>query len=187
MSELVVANGSPITVKVVKPESDDVQFVGAYVTRQTAKGLEQVFIPVADKGWKKENDTYTYQHYVKEPADIVLVFIKSPTVMYDANGGQEYVYEPGATEPKNTVSFAEDTGREEYTSHAAQAPAGCEDTWQFAGWLLARNKVLLPAEHTVTYNEGTNTLTFNGKGTNISTGEAVSSTTVTDGATLVAQ
>lgn len=88
-------------------------------------------------------------------------------------------------EPTDTVSFA--TGQTEYTSHAAQAPAGCENTWQFQGWLLARNRVLLPAVHTVTYDKGTNTLTFSGNGTNISTGEAVSSTMVTGGATLVAQ
>lgn len=187
MSELVVANGSPITVKVVKPESDDVQFVGAYVTRQTQNGLEKEFIPAAS--WKPDDGTYTYtyEYRVEEPADIVLVFVKKPMVIYEANGGQKYVHTAGAPEPKNTVSFAEDTGRTKYTSHAAQAPVGCEDTWQFAGWLLARNKVLLPAEHTVIYDKGANTLTFNGKGTNISTGEAVSSTTVTDGATLVAQ
>ena len=187
MSELVVANGSPITVKVVKPESDDVQFVGAYVTRQTQNGLEKEFIPAAS--WKPDDGTYTYtyEYRVEEPADIVLVFVKKPMVIYEANGGQKYVHTAGAPEPTDTVSFAENTGLTEYTSHAAQAPVGCEDTWQFAGWLLARNKVLLPAEHTVIYDKGANTLTFNGKGTNISTGEAVSSTTVTDGATLVAQ
>lgn len=179
MRELVVANGSPITVKVVKPKSDDVQFVGAYVTRQTAEGLEQVFIPVTDKGWIEEGDTYTYQHHVEEPADIVLVFIKSPTVVYDANGGQEYVYKPDATEPKNTVSFAEDTGRTEYTSHAAQAPEGCKDTWQFQGWLLARSKTLLPAEHTVRYDKNTDTLTFTDNGS--------ASGSAKGGATLIAQ
>lgn len=179
MRELVVANGSPITVKVVKPKSDDVQFVGAYVTRQTAEGLEQVFIPVTDKGWREEGDTYTYQHHVEEPADIVLVFIKSPTVVYDANGGQEYVYKPDATEPKNTVSFAEDTGRTEYTSHAAQAPAGCKDTWRFQGWLLARSKTLLPDEHTVRYDKNTDTLTFTDNGSESGSAKG--------GATLIAQ
>ena len=179
MRELVVANGSPITVKVVKPKNSNVQFVGAYVTRRTAKGLEQVFIPMADKGWSKDGDTYTYQHHVKEPADIVLVFIKSPTVVYDANGGQEYVYESDATEPKNTVSFAEDTGRKNYTSHAAQAPAGYKDTWQFQGWLLARSETLLPAVHTVTYDKDTDTLTFTGNGSEIGSAKG--------GATLIAQ
>ena len=175
----VVADGSTITVRATVEPNSNTAFVGAYVTRRTAKGLEQVFIPVADKGWKKDNDTYTYQHYVKEPADIVLVFIKSPTVMYDANGGQEYVYEPGATEPKNTVSFAEDTRRTKYTSHAALAPAGCKDTWQFQGWLLARSETLLPAVHTVTYNKETDMLTFTGNGSESGSAEG--------GATLIAQ
>lgn len=87
MRELVVANGSSITVKAVEPESGDVQFVGAYVTRQTAKGLEQVFIPVTDKEkWGEEDGTYTYVHRVEEPADIVLVFVKKPMVIYEAKG-----------------------------------------------------------------------------------------------------
>lgn len=177
--EAVVADGSNITVQAVKPKDSNVQFVGAYVTRRTAKGLEQVFIPVADKGWREEGDTYTYQHHVEEPADIVLVFIKSPTVVYDANGGQEYVYETDATEPRNTVSFAEDTRRTEYTSHEAQAPAGCEDTWQFQGWLLVRSKTLLPAKHTVTYDKETDTLTFTDNGSERGSAKG--------GATLIAQ
>lgn len=179
--EAVVADGSNITVQAVKPKDSNVQFVGAYVTRRTAEGLEQVFIPVADKGWREEGDTYTYQHRVEEPADIVLVFIKSPTVVYDANGGQEYVYERDATEPKNTVSFAEDTGRTEYTSHAAQAPADCEDkdTWQFQGWLLVRSNTLLPAKHTVTYDTETDTLTFTDNGSEKGSAKG--------GATLIAQ
>lgn len=176
--EAVVADGSNITVQAVKPKDSNVQFVGAYVTRRTAEGLEQVFIPVAN-GWREEGDTYTYEHRVEEPADIVLVFIKSPTVVYDANGGQEYVYESDATEPKNTVSFAEDTGRTKYTSHAAQAPADCEDTWQFQGWLLVRSKTLLPAEHTVTYDKDTDTLTFTDNGS--------ASGSAKGGATLIAQ
>ena len=177
--EAVVADGSNITVQAVKPKDSNVQFVGAYVTRRTAEGLEQVFIPVTDKGWREEGDTYTYQHHVEEPADIVLVFIKSPTVVYDANGGQEYVYASNATEPKNTVSFAEDTGRTEYTSHEAQAPAGCEDTWQFQGWLLVRSNTLLPAKHTVAYNRDTDTLTFTDNGS--------ASGSAKGGATLIAQ
>lgn len=179
MRELVVANGSTIKVKAVEPENGDVQFVGAYVTRQTQNGLEKEFIPAAS--WKPDDGTYTYtyEYRVEEPADIVLVFIKSPTVVYDANGGQEYVYESNATEPKNTVSFAEDTGRTKYTSHAAQAPAGCKDTWQFQGWLLARSETLLPAEHTVRYNKDTDTLTFTDNGSESGSAKG--------GATLIAQ
>lgn len=164
MSELVVADGSTIKVKAVKPKDSNVQFVGAYVTRQTAKGLEQVFIPVTDKEkWGEEGDTYTYEHRVEEPADIVLVFVKKPMVIYEANGGQKYVHTEGAAEPTDTVSFA--TGLTEYTSHAAQAPAGCKDTWQFQGWLLPQNNnKVLPADHTVKYNTASETFTFTANG-----------------------
>lgn len=164
MSKLVVADGSTITVQAVKPKDSNVQFVGAYVTRQTAKGLEQVFIPVTDKEkWGEEGDTYTYEHRVEEPADIVLVFVKKPMVIYEANGGQKYVHTEGAAEPTDTVSFA--TGLTEYTSHAAQAPAGCKDTWQFQGWLLPQNNnKVLPADHTVKYNTASETFTFTANG-----------------------
>lgn len=175
MSELVVANGSTIKVKAVEPENGDVQFVGAYVTRQTKNGLEKKFIPAEE--WTRDGSTYTYVHPVEEPADIVLVFIKPPTVVYDANGGQKYVHTEGAAEPTDTVSFA--TGQTEYTSHAAHAPAGCDDTWQFQGWLLARSETLLPAEHTVTYDKDKDMLTFTGNGSESGSAKG--------GATLIAQ
>lgn len=177
MRELVVADGSTITVQAVEPENGDVQFVGAYVTRQTKNGLEKKFIPAASWSWDKVNRTYTYEHPVEEPADIVLVFIKPPTVVYDANGGQKYVHTEGAAEPTDTVSFA--TGQTEYTSHAAHAPAGCDDTWQFQGWLLARSETLLPAEHTVTYDKDKDMLTFTGNGSESGSAKG--------GATLIAQ
>ena len=175
MRELVVADGSTITVQAVEPENGDVQFVGAYVTRQTKNGLEKKFIPAEE--WTRDGSTYTYVHPVEEPADIVLVFIKPPTVVYDANGGQKYVHTEGAAEPTDTVSFA--TGQTEYTSHAAHAPAGCDDTWQFQGWLLARSETLLPAEHTVTYDKDKDMLTFTGNGSESGSAKG--------GATLIAQ
>ena len=176
----VVADGSTITVRATVEPNSNTAFVGAYVTRQTQTGLEKEFIPAASWSWNEDDRTYTYEHPVEEPADIVLVFIKSPTVMYDANGGQEYVYEPGATEPKNTVSFAEDTGRIKYTSHAAQAPAGCKDTWQFQGWLLVRNEKVLPAVHTVSYDTASETFTFTAD-------DGTNETLHSGGATLIAQ
>lgn len=180
MSELVVANGSPITVKAVKPKDSNVQFVGAYVTRQTAKGLEQVFIPVADKGWREEGDTYTYEHRVEEPADIVLVFVKKPMVIYEAKGGDRYIYGDNGT---NAVSFAPQvsgdgstTARGPYESKAATT---AKDGWKFDGWLLPRKNKVLPAVHTVSYDAERETFTFaaNGETTELESG----------GATLIAQ
>lgn len=180
MSELVVANGSTIKVKAVKPKDSNVQFVGAYVTRQTAKGLEQVFIPVADEGWREEGDTYTYEHRVEEPADIVLVFVKKPMVIYEAKGGDRYIYGDNGT---NAVSFAPQvsgdgstTARGPYESKAATT---AKDGWKFDGWLLPRKNKVLPAVHTVSYDAERETFTFaaNGETTEL---ESV-------GATLIAQ
>ena len=182
MRELVVANGSPITVKVVKPKSDDVQFVGAYVTRQTAKGLEQVFIPVTDKEeWGEEGDTYTYEHRVEEPADIVLVFVKKPMVIYEAKGGDRYIYGDNGT---NAVSFAQQPGsdgtlkeREPYTAQAAETK---KDGWRFDGWLLPRKNKVLPAVHTVSYDTASETFTFTAD-------DGTKETLESGGATLIAQ
>lgn len=180
MSKLVVANGSPITVKVVK--SDDVQFVGAYVTRQTAKGLEQVFIPVTDKEeWGEEDGTYTYVHRVEEPADIVLVFVKKPMVIYEAKGGDRYIYGDNGT---NAVSFARQAGsdgtlkeREPYTAQAAETT---KDGWRFDGWLLPRKTKVLPAVHTVKYDTVSGIFTFTADG-------GINETLESVGATLIAQ
>ena len=181
--EALAANGSTVTVRAEEPDTGTT-FVGAYVTYQNLDGtLTREFI-AADQWQKDSSGVYRYDHKVETPAEISLIFVKSPTVLYDPYGGDKYYYEDGVGEPTNFVSFAENTGRTDYTSHAANSS---KDGWQFAGWLLARNKVLLPAEHIVIYNRGANTLTFNGNGTDISTGAAVSSTTVIGGATLVAQ
>lgn len=182
MSELVVANGSTIKVKAVKPKDSNVQFVGAYVTRQTAKGLEQVFIPVTDKEeWGEEGDTYTYEHRVEEPADIVLVFVKKPMVIYEAKGGDRYIYGDNGT---NAVSFAQQPGsdgtwkeREPYTAQAAETT---KDGWRFDGWLLPQNHKVLPAVHTVSYDTTSGTFTF-------TAADGTKETLHSGGATLIAQ
>lgn len=180
MRELVVADGSTITVQAVEPENGDVQFVGAYVTRQTKNGLEKKFIPAASWSWDKVNRTYTYEHPVEEPADIVLVFVKKPMVIYEANGGDQYTYGDNRT---NAVSFAQrvnddgsTTDRAPYVSEAATTT---KDGWRFDGWLLARKEKVLPAVHTVSYDTESETFTFtaNSETTELQSG----------GATLIAQ
>ena len=180
MSKRVVANGSTIKVKAVEPENGDVQFVGAYVTRQTQNGLKKEFIPATSPSWDKVDRTYTYVHPVEEPADIVLVFVKKPMVIYEANGGDQYTYGDKGT---NAVSFAPQvsddgstTARGPYKSKAAETT---KDGWRFDGWLLARSETLLPAEHTVTYDKATDTLTFTDNGSERGSAEG--------GATLIAQ
>lgn len=182
MSELVVANGSTIKVKAVEPQDSNVQFVGAYVTRQTAKGLEQVFIPVTDKEeWGEEDGTYTYVHRVEEPADIVLVFVKKPMVIYEAKGGDRYIYGDNGT---NAVSFAQQAGsdgaltpRDPYTAQAAETT---KDGWRFDGWLLPQNDKVLPAVHTVSYDTASETFIF-------TAADGTNETLHSGGATLIAQ
>ena len=175
-----MANGSTIKVKAVEPENGDVQFVGAYVTRQTQNGLKKEFIPATSPSWDKVDRTYTYVHPVEEPADIVLVFVKKPMVIYEANGGDQYTYGDKGT---NAVSFAPQvsgdgstTARGPYESKAATT---AKDGWKFDGWLLPRKDKVLPAVHTVSYDAERETFTFaaNGETTEL---ESV-------GATLIAQ
>lgn len=129
-------------------------FVGAYITQHRTDGSFTEFV---DKSkWTPNGTTYTYTGTVTAPTDVVLVFVRSPAVTYDANGGDKYVHTPDAKEPTDVVSFAADTKRTEYTSHAATASQ--KKGWVFAGWLLARaeNKErVLPAVHTVSYANGT--------------------------------
>lgn len=180
MRELVVANGSPITVKVVKPENSDVQFVGAYVTRQTQNGLKKEFIPAASPSWDKVDRTYTYEHPVEEPADIVLVFVKKPMVIYEASGGR-YTHGDNGT---NAVSFApqvrDDGSTTARGSYDSKEATPVKDGWRFDGWLLARNHKVLPAVHTVSYDPAIETFTF-------TAADGTSETLKSVGATLIAQ
>ena len=181
MSELVVADGSSITVKAVEPENGDVQFVGAYVTRQTQNGLKKEFIPAASPSWDKVDRTYTYEHPVEEPADIVLVFVKKPMVIYEANGGDQYTHGDNRT---NAVSFAQQAGSggtlKERGPYTAQAAETTKDGWRFDGWLLPQNNKVLPADHTVSYDTASETFTFTAD-------DGTKETLESGGATLLAQ
>lgn len=180
MSKRVVANGSTIKVKAVEPENGDVQFVGAYVTSQTQNGLKKEFIPATSPSWDIVDRTYTYEHPVEEPADIVLVFVKKPVVIYEANGGNRYTYGDNGT---NAVSFAQQAGgggvltpRGPYTAQAAETK---KDGWRFDGWLLPQKHKVLPAVHTVSYDTERDTFTF--------TADGGINETLQSGATLIAQ
>lgn len=180
MRELVVADGSTITVQAVEPDND-VQFVGAYVTRQTQNGLKKEFIPATSPSWDKVDRTYTYEHPVEEPADIVLVFVKKPMVIYEANGGDQYTHGDKGT---NAVSFAQQAGsdgtltpRGPYTAQAAETT---KDGWRFDGWLLPQNNKVLPADHTVSYDTASETFTFTAD-------DGTKETLESGGATLLAQ
>lgn len=134
-------------------------FVGAYITQHSTDGSSTKFVDKSE--WTPNGTTYTYTGTVTAPTDVVLVFVRSPAVTYDANGGDKYVHTPDAKEPTDVVSFAADTGRKSYTSHAATASQ--KTGWVFDGWLLARagaEERVLPEVHTVSYANGVFTFTY---------------------------
>ena len=133
-------------------------FVGAYITRHSTDGSSTKFVDKSQWQRTQNGTSYTYTGKVTAPTDVVLVFVRSPAVTYDANGGYKYVHTLGAQEPTDVVSFAADT--KPYTSH--EATASKKNGWVFDGWLLARagnEGRVLPAKHTVSYDNGTFTFT----------------------------
>ena len=155
-------------------------FVGAYITQHSTDGSSTKFVDKSE--WRANGTTYTYTGTVTAPTDVVLVFVQSPAVTYDANGGDKYVHTPDAKKPTDVVSFAADTGRKSYTSHAATASQ--KTGWVFDGWLLARagaEERVLPEVHTVSYANGVFTFTYKN-------GTETKETRITaDGVALLAQ
>lgn len=153
-----VRNNRQMTLTAPATAASGATFVGAYITRHSTDDSSTEFVDKSQ--WTLNETTYTYTGTVTAPTDVVLVFVRSPAVTYDANGGDKYVHTPTAQEPTDVVSFAADTGRTSYTSHAATASR--QTGWVFDGWLLARagNGLVLPAEHTVSYDAEKHTFTF---------------------------
>ena len=197
-----VADGEPLKIQaVVKKDdaSDGCEFVGVYHTELDENGNSKTeFLKLArnvidDTGslteeqkankWLKTTNAdgdiiYTYYlGNITSATDLHFVFIKSPTVTYDPNGGKEYKVERtyNTDEAANVYSFKPVSGHNEaqantgtifidpYVSHAAE---GQNDGWKFMGWKLTGDIVenvpgdkqvnaeqlgtlILPAEHTI--------------------------------------
>ncbi len=197
-----VADGEPLKIQaVVKKDdaSDGCEFVGVYHTDLDENGNSKTeFLKLAgnvidDTGslteeekagkWLKTTNAdgdiiYTYYlGNITSATDLHFVFIKSPTVTYDPNGGKPYVVERiyNTNEAPNVYSFMPVLGHNEaqaetatifidpYVSHAAE---GQNDGWKFMGWKLTGDVVenipedkkvnaeqlgtlILPAEHTI--------------------------------------
>ena len=195
-------DGEPLKVQAVikKKDADEgCEFVGLHYTVQDTSGkLVTTYLKKdgneidykdnltneekKNKWIKYTNDggdiIYTYYlDNITTATDLHFVFIKSPTVTYDPNGGSVYKVEskyntdeacnvysfkpvPQTGEGKNTFTYIPP-----YVSHAAE---GKNDGWKFMGWLLTGDTVsdipqgtvdkvnadqlgslLLPAEHTI--------------------------------------
>ena len=194
-------DGEPLKVQAVikKKDADEgCEFVGLYYTVQDTSGnLVTTFLKKdgneidyqdnltneekKNKWIKYTNDggdiIYTYYlDNITTATDLHFVFIKSPTVTYDPNGGKAYSVGSNLHETEelaNVYSFKPVTQSGEgntftyispYVSHAAE---GQNDGWKFMGWLLTGDTVsvippdtvqvnadqlgslLLPPEHTI--------------------------------------
>lgn len=150
--DVPVRHNREMTLTAPATAASGATFVGAYITRHNTSSSSTEFVDKSE--WRANGTSYTYTGTVTAPTDVVLVFVRSPAVTYDANGGDKYVHTPDAQKPTDVVSFA--AGTESYTSHAATASQ--QIGWVFDGWLLARagkEERVLPAVHTVSYANGT--------------------------------
>ena len=197
-----VTDGEPLKIQAIvkKADVDDgCEFVGVYHTEHDENGnpitefLKLAGNVIEDTGslteeekagkWLKTTNAdgdiiYTYYlGNITSATDLHFVFIKSPTVTYDPNGGKEYKVDRtyNIDEAANVYSFKPVSGHNEaqantgtifidpYVSHAAE---GQNDGWKFMGWKLTGDIVenvpedkqvnaeqlgtlILPAEHTI--------------------------------------
>ena len=178
--DVPVRNNRQMTLTAPATAASGATFVGAYITQHSTSGSSTEFVDKSQWQRTQNGTSYTYTGKVTAPTDVVLVFVRSPAVTYDANGGDKYVHTLGAQEPTDVVSFA--AGTESYTSHAATASQ--QIGWVFDGWLLARagnEGRVLPEEHTVSYANGVFTFTYKN-------GTETKETRITaDGVALLAQ
>ena len=197
-----VTDGEPLKIQAIvkKADVDDgCEFVGVYHTEHDENGnpitefLKLAGNVIEDTGslteeekagkWLKTTNAdgdiiYTYYlGNITSATDLHFVFIKSPTVTYDPNGGKAYEVEReyNTDEAANVYSFKPASGHNEaqaetatifiapYVSHAAE---GQNDGWKFMGWKLTGDifenisgitqinpeqlgTLILPAEHTI--------------------------------------
>lgn len=166
------------------PTYDGCEFVGLYYTVLDSNGNPKTkFLQLAGneiedssnlkdeekKGkWVRSENSgdivYTYYlDNVSSATDLHFVFIKSPTITYDPNGGKPYVVERtyNTNEAENVYSFkpavlAKNTSEVDATTSAtpsdkpkelfispykSEKPEGQNDGWKFMGWLLTGDTV----------------------------------------------
>ena len=197
-----VTDGETLKIQAIvkKADVDDgCEFVGVYHTEHDENGnpitefLKLAGNVIDDTGslteeekagkWLKTTNAdgdiiYTYYlGNITSATDLHFVFIKSPTVTYDPNGGKEYKVERtyNTDEAANVYSFKPVSGHNEAQAntgtifidpYVSKAAEGQNDGWKFMGWKLTGDIVenvqedkqvnaeqlgtlILPAEHTI--------------------------------------
>lgn len=80
-----VRNNREMTLTAPATAASGATFVGAYITQHSTSGSSTEFVDKSDiSKWTLNGTTYTYTGTVTAPTDVVLVFVQSPAVTYDA-------------------------------------------------------------------------------------------------------
>lgn len=157
-----VTDGKTLQMQAIPDEN--CEFAGAYYTTQGENGEPVVkFLKAAD--WKQKDGKYTYSlENIISATDLHFIFVKSPTVTYDSNGGKPYEVEReyNTEEASNVYSFQPVTNGNESTSwtyiqpYVSKEAEGQNDGWKFMGWKLTGDTIdddamseLLPGVHTI--------------------------------------
>lgn len=175
-----VTDGQSLMVQAIVKKADadaKCEFVGLYYTVQDGKGnpdtkfLRLAGNEIEDTGnlteeekqykWIKstnDNGDIIYTSYLPNltsATDLHFVFIKSPTVTYDSNGGKPYVVERtyNTDEKPNVYSFKPAAGVADteagttstfISPYVSKAAEGQNDGWKFMGWKLTGDTVTIP-------------------------------------------
>lgn len=134
-----------LTANIAASDVSSVVFAGVFYKRN---GEAAQFISSGDSRWTASDPTsggkqYTMSLTLEKGCDLHFVFIKSPTITYDSNGGDPYDCGQSTTD-QNVYSFQPMTGESgttligPYTSHAATKTDGdtANPDWRFTGWLM---------------------------------------------------
>ena len=98
----------------------------------------------ADMWLKRTDDTGNFAYVmqlknVSSSMDAHFIFLKSPTVTYDANSTEEYQYKISETDKSNVYSFKPQTvddGVKYIDPVSSHNPVAPNDGWKFTGWKL---------------------------------------------------
>lgn len=173
-----VVDGEALKIQAVikaQDAADGCQFVGVHLTYLDDNGIpvfdfiSLVGNEIEDTGslteeekkgkWVKSvnaNGDTLYTYYLENlssATDLHFIFIKSPTITYDSNGGKPYVIEdrPHSDEEENVYSFLPMSLTIDENAfvppYVSKAPEGQNDGWKFLGWKLTGDIIeSLPAD-----------------------------------------
>ena len=165
-----VLDGTALNIRAIVAKDDlmddhgnGVVFAGVIYTVADETGTaKQTFLSAQDGTWTVEYDEEGNQVYTREMSEVLnatdlhFVFIRSPVVTYDPNGGLPYdAFLTGEEEPQSCVSFAPTLDVEghatyvfPYNSHDAIGQD--TETWRFLGWQLLDDNGVVCEEDGIT-------------------------------------